>query len=212
MISTHITGLILAAASLISATPIVTRSGTIDLNNTTWYPGYILKPYEAIIYGEDRAEPDIDFEAGASNITERGLEERACLYRVNTVTDTTQHFQGWGVQMSPVTYAGGPKTTITATYGCSLTNSITVGVPGDRSFAASALKAAFKIDYSRSWMNSYYAALAQEVTPGYYGTVVSQPTTTCRYGRVLKGCVGAQKVSSNFMAGSFETRQQGGIS
>ncbi|CZR69009.1 uncharacterized protein PAC_18910 [Phialocephala subalpina] len=245
MISTHISGLILAAASLVGAAPLITRNGTINLNSTNWYPGYVLKPYEAILYGEDRAEvihietynkliagghlydadsippaidthwdnsTDIDFEAGSSNITERGLEERACLYRVNTVTDTTQHFQGWDVQMSPVTYAGGPKTTITVTYGYSLTNSITVGVSGDRSFVASALKAAFKVDYSRSWTTSYSAALAQEVTPGYYGTMVSKPTTTRRYGRVLKGCVGAQKVSSNFMADSFETGQQGGIS
>jgi len=146
------------------------------------------------------------------NGTQSALEARGgCVSRTNTVTDTTQHFVGWDVQMSPIVYASGPRTTITVTQGYSISNAVTVGVAGDNPIVKEGLKAAFKVDYQRTWTSSYSASIMSEITPGHYGTMVSKPTTTRRYGRVLKGCVGAQKVSSKFMADSFDEGQHAGI-
>ncbi|RDW72899.1 hypothetical protein BP6252_06806 [Coleophoma cylindrospora] len=245
MFSTNVVSLaLLAVTALVNAAPLVSPvnstalNGT-GLNSTTWQPGYILKPHEVILFGEDRMEVmhvdaykallaehnifHVDTQSleplVSANLTigefedDEALEKRgACLYRTNTVTDTTQHFVGWDVQMSPVVRANGPRTTITVTQGYTITNAITVGISGDWTIVKDALKAAFKVDYQRSWSSSYSAAIAAEITPGYAGTMVSKPWTTRRYGRVLKGCVGAQKVSSNFMADSFDQGQHAGIS
>jgi hypothetical protein len=81
---------------------------------------------------------------------------------------------------------------VTVSQGYSVTNGLTVGGGLDYTFTKDILKGALKIDYTRSWTTTYQASMAYEVTEGYSGTVITKPTVTRRYGRILKGCIGAQ--------------------
>lgn len=95
----------------------------------------------------------------------------------------------------------GTRTVVTVTQGYSVTNGLSVGGGIDYTWTKDVLKGALNIDYSYSWSTTYQAAMAYDVTEGYSGTVVTKPTVTRKYGRILKGCIGAQvsTVLSSFL-------------
>jgi hypothetical protein len=93
-----------------------------EYNSTAWVPGRVLKAHEVILFGEDRAEvvdqdtwtnliePQLKQlhavdEAAANVISTRDEhwdEKRACQVITSAVTDKTENFVDWDVQMSPV--------------------------------------------------------------------------------------------------------------
>ncbi|KAJ0114464.1 hypothetical protein J7T55_010854 [Diaporthe amygdali] len=202
-----------------------------EYNSTLWVPGTVLKAHQVLLFGENRAEvvdqdvwtnliePQlnqlhaVDETAGQviSTREEHWDEKRECQEITSAVTDKTENFVDWDVQMSPVIHGVGARTVVTVTQGYSVTNGLTVGGGLDYTFTKDILKGALKIDYSHSWTTTYQAAMAYEVTEGYSGTVVTKPTVTRRTGRILKGCIGRQTSQGTFSATSHEEGQRGGL-
>ncbi|KAL2273470.1 hypothetical protein FJTKL_04468 [Diaporthe vaccinii] len=224
-----------------------------EYNSTAWVPGTVLKAHEVVLFGENRAEvvhqdvwtdliePQlnqlhaVDADATDNIISTRDEhwdEKRECQVITSAVTDKTENFVGWDVQMSPVVsplktaelsiqvqantrflkiHGVGTRTTVTVTQGYSVTNGLTVGAGLDYTFVKDVLKGALEIDYSHSWTTTYQAAMAYEVTPNYSGTIVTKPTVTRRSGRILKGCIGAQTSQGDFQATSHQEGQRGGL-
>lgn len=94
-----------------------------EYNSTAWVPGTVLKAHEVLLFGENRAEvvhqdvwtdliePQlnqlhaVDEAATGSVISSRDGhwdEKRACQVITSAVTDKTENFVDWDVQMSPV--------------------------------------------------------------------------------------------------------------
>lgn len=202
-----------------------------EYNSTVWVPGRVLKAHEVLLFGEDRAEvvdqdtwtgiiePQLNqlhaADEAAGNVIstrdEHWDEKRECQVITSAVTDKTENFVDWDVQMSPVVHGVGARTVVTVSQGYSVTNGLTVGGGLDYSFTKDILKGALKIDYSRSWTTTYQASMAYEITEGYSGTVVTKPAVTRRYGRILKGCIGAQTSQGSFQATSHAEGQRGGL-
>lgn len=70
----------------------------------------------------------------------------------------------------------------------------------------------FGIDYSQSWESEYSAQYTFEIPEGKIGAVVSNPTTTRNTGKVYKGCLGEQYLSSTYSGDSYQSRAFGGLS
>lgn len=94
-----------------------------EYNSTAWVPGTVLKAHEVLLFGENRAEvvhqdvwtdliePQlnqlhaVDEAATGSIISTRDEhwdEKRECQVITSAVTDKTENFVDWDVQMSPV--------------------------------------------------------------------------------------------------------------
>lgn len=94
-----------------------------EYNSTLWTPGKVLKADEVLLFGENRAEvvhqdvwtnliePQLNQlhagdESAAGNIIstrdEHWDEKRECQVITSAVTDKTENFVDWDVQMSPV--------------------------------------------------------------------------------------------------------------
>ncbi|KAL1862901.1 hypothetical protein Daus18300_008231 [Diaporthe australafricana] len=200
-----------------------------EYNSTAWVPGTVLKAHQVLLFGEDRAEvvdqdtwtdliePQLNqlHAAAVSNEIvsrdEHWDEKRECQVITSAVTDKTENFVDWDVQMSPVLHGVGARTVVTVTQGYSVTNGLSVGGGLDYTFTKDILKGALSIDYTHSWTTTYQASMAYEVTEGYSGTVVTKPTVTRRSGRILKGCIGAQTSQGTFQATSHLEGQRGGL-
>lgn len=97
-----------------------------EYNSTVWVPGTVLKAHQVLLFGEDRAEvvdqdvwtdliePQlnqihaIDEAAVINDIVSRDEhwdEKRECQVITSAVTDKTETFVDWDVQMSPVVSA-----------------------------------------------------------------------------------------------------------
>lgn len=92
-----------------------------EYNSTAWVPGKVLKAHEVLLFGENRAEvvdqdvwtnliePQLNqlhaVDEAASIISSREEhwdEKRECQVITSAVTDKTENFVDWDVQMSPV--------------------------------------------------------------------------------------------------------------
>ncbi|KAG6358042.1 hypothetical protein INS49_013926 [Diaporthe citri] len=123
-----------------------------EYNSTAWVPGTVLKAHEVLLFGENRAEvvrqdvwtdliePQlnqlhaVDEAATGSIISTRDEhwdKKRACQVITSAVTDKTENFVDWDVQMSPVIHG---------------TNGLTAGAGLDYTFVKDVLKGALKID------------------------------------------------------------------
>jgi hypothetical protein len=150
--------------------------------------------------------------AALKEAAEKAGNEKRCTSVTSAVTDSQSTFVDWDVQMSPVVAATAPTTSVTVSSGYSVSNSVTVGSGLDYTWVKDVLKTTLKIDYSHSWTTSYSASVTYVMSQGYHGTIVTNPTTHRRYGRILQGCVGAQAVKGTFMADNHDQGSYGGIS
>ncbi|KAF7169309.1 hypothetical protein CNMCM6106_004221 [Aspergillus hiratsukae] len=212
------------------------------LNSTKWTPDHVLQPDEVILYGEGRMEvvhesvwreiiasqgisleapevPEIiaNFPADiTANITaghnETSLHSRDCGATTAMVTDTTQTFIDWDVQMSPVVIGTGNGLTVFVSAGYSASNSISVSAGVDWTVAKDILGLSTGIDYTRTWATQTAYQMSGVVPNGWSGTWITKPTKTRRYGRVLRGCLGSQTQVGTFMADSYESGSYNGVS
>ncbi|RSL68428.1 hypothetical protein CEP54_002797 [Fusarium duplospermum] len=228
MLSSSFLGLVLATT--VSAAPFH------GLNSTKWTPEHVLQPDEVILYGEGRMEvvhesvyhnliasdgiseaipevpeafpaPSHPFEAPKSN----SLEKRQCDLTTAVITDRSETFVDWDVQMSPVIIGTGDGITVSVTSGYSVSNSVSVSGGADWTVVKDKLGLSFGVDYSRTWTSSASINIAAKVADGYSGVMITKPIKTRKYGRVLKGCIGSQTESGTFSADSFEEKEYAGI-
>ncbi|EEU35389.1 uncharacterized protein NECHADRAFT_100788 [Fusarium vanettenii 77-13-4] len=231
MLSSSFLGLVLATT--VSAAPFQ------GLNSTRWTPEHILQPDEVILYGEGRMEvvhesvyhsliasdgisedipevpeafpaPSHPFKAPKSS-NDNSLSKRQCDLTTAVVTDRTQTFVDWDVQMSPVIIGTGDGITVSVTSGYSVSNSVSVSGGADWTVVKDKLGLSFGVDYSRTWTSSASINIAAKVADGYSGVMITKPIKTRKYGRVLKGCIGSQTESGTFSADSFEEKEYAGI-
>lgn len=94
-----------------------------EYNSTVWVPGRVLKAHEVILFGENRAEvvhqdvwtdliePQLNKLHAVDDLAEGSIistrdehwdEKRACQVVTSAVTDKTEDFVDWDVQMSNV--------------------------------------------------------------------------------------------------------------
>ncbi|KAJ4208583.1 hypothetical protein NW767_001691 [Fusarium falciforme] len=231
MLSSSFLGLVLATT--VSAAPFH------GLNSTKWTPEHILQPEEVILYGEGRMEvvhesvyhsliasdgisedipevpeafpaPSHPFKAPKSS-NDSSLSKRQCDLTTAVVTDRSETFVDWDVQMSPVIIGTGDGITVSVTSGYSVSNSVSVSGGADWTVVKDKLGLSFGVDYSRTWTSSASINIAAKVADGYSGVMITKPIKTRKYGRVLKGCIGSQTESGTFSADSFEEKEYAGI-
>ncbi|KAF7554216.1 hypothetical protein G7Z17_g3086 [Cylindrodendrum hubeiense] len=222
----------LVLASLASAAPAAVETTTLDLNSTKWTPDHVLKHDEVILYGEDGrmeivhetvyeqlvAEHGFDFEtpevdeAFLNSTDDKSLDTRAsCAYTNAVITDRTQNFVDWDVQMSPVVIASVGAMDVYVSSGYSVSNSVTVSGEGDLKFIKDRLGASFGVSYTRTWTTQTVINIKGTVPKGYSGVMITRPFKTRRYGRNMRGCIGSMKQVGTFMADSYKEGSYAGV-
>ncbi|KAJ4253802.1 hypothetical protein NW762_010197 [Fusarium torreyae] len=142
---------------------------------------------------------------GPARSNSDSLEQRAeCGPTTAVMTDRSQTFVDWDVQISPVIIGSGRGITIIATSGFSVANSVNVSAGGDLGVGKDKLDFSFGVDYSHTWPSSALIKIGAIVEDGYSGCMITKPINTRKYGRIMKGCLGSQRQTGTFMADSFE--------
>ncbi|KAF5239833.1 hypothetical protein FAUST_4718 [Fusarium austroamericanum] len=231
------TVLFLGLAAVANAVPFMTER---DLNSTIWTPEHVLQQDEVILYGEGRMEvvhvsvyekllesegvnpetPAIDHDwikAGAkakgTGKTPRDLEARqSCGSTTSYVTDRSERFVDWDVQMSPVVIGRGRNgidVTVASSY--SISNGVTVSAGLDLTAIKDRLGASFGVNYSRTWTTQASVLVRGTVSEGETGVVITRPWTNRRYGRAFRGCVGSMQQTGTWMADSHEEGSYEGV-
>ncbi|KAH6688432.1 hypothetical protein F5X68DRAFT_275323 [Plectosphaerella plurivora] len=228
----------LGMAVAVSAAPFMTER---DLNSTVWTPDHVLAQDEVILYGSGRMEvvhvsvwekllesegistttPEIDtafLESGdqyaENNVVERDIEARqaSCSGTTSYVTDTTQRFVDWDVQMSPVVIGAGRNgIDVSVASSFSVANSVTASAGLDIKAIKDRLGASFGVSYSRTWTTQATITVRGTIFPGETGVVITRPWKNRRYGRTFRGCVGSLQQTGTWMADSYEESAYEGV-
>ncbi|WQF82902.1 hypothetical protein CDEST_07916 [Colletotrichum destructivum] len=240
MVSARFVAVLAAAATAVSAAPIVdlelptniTEAADRDLRNgemvvfgaegrshiiteDTW--SLLLKTMD--ILPEPPAVDEEWLKAAESlteipvNVTEGALDKRDCNSNYQTVVDRTERFVDWDVQMSPVVIGVGSKgidITISKSYAVGNTVQVSAGI--DLTLIKDRLKSSLGINYSRTWTTTQGYLIRGTVDNGYTGVVITRPWTNRRYGRTFQGCVGSLRQTGTFMADSHEEGSYEGVS
>ena len=162
-----------------------------------------------------RPEVDDDYlnmTAASANVSTIHSRAVWCELNTATVTDTTQVFVDWDVQMSPVVEAvtsGGMDIWVVSGY--SVSNSVSVSAGVDATAVAQQLHALFNIEYSKTWTTQTMVEIKGTVPDGYSGVMITRPWKTRKYGRTLKGCVGSMTQTGTFMADSYSDGSYSGL-
>lgn len=125
------------------------------------------------------------------DLSELSLEKRQCSRTTAIITDRTERFVDWDVQMSPVVCGNGGPMDVTVTSGFTVANTIEIQGGGEATFIADRLSASFGVSFSRTWTTQYSVATRTTVNDGECGVIVTNPLTTRRYGRTMRGCPGS---------------------
>jgi hypothetical protein len=140
------------------------------------------------------------------------VEKRdSCAHTTSIVTDKTETFVDWDIQMSPVICATGPID-ISVTSGYSVANTVGGSAGVDLKLVADRLGTSFGINYSRTWTSSTLINVKSTVNDGECGTMISRPIVTRRSGRMLSGCVGSLSEVGTWYADSHRETSYGGVS
>lgn len=152
--------------------------------------------------------PDYDY----VDVNPRGLESRqaSCDQTFSLVTDKTETFVDWDVQMSPVTCAVGDMD-ITVSSGYSISNTVGGSAGVDLKFVKDRLGGSLGVDYSRTWTTSTAILQKGTVKDGNCGVMITQPITTRRSGRLFKGCIGSTTQTGTWYADSHNEKSYNGV-
>ncbi|KAJ5340099.1 hypothetical protein N7452_006827 [Penicillium brevicompactum] len=215
----------------VAAKPVVQR----HFNSTAWTSDYVLQPEEVIVFGEGRMEVvhesvyrQILFSQGLSHsvldINDVPLESQtvpqdtskiehrdSCDLTTAVITDTTQSFVDWDVQMSPVVIGTGNGIDVSVSSGYSVSNGISVSAGLDLSLVKDKLGSSVGVDYTRTWTTQTVVTVKATVPDGYSGVMITKPIKTRKNGRVLRGCLGSQTQDGTFSADSFQDGSYAGV-
>lgn len=135
-----------------------------------------------------------------------------CGYTTAVITDKTQTFVDWDVQMSPVVIGTGTTgMDVSVMSGYTVSNSVSVSAGLDLNFIKDKLGGSVGIDYSRTWTTQTAVTVKGTVADGYSGVMITKPIKTRKTGRVLKGCLGSQTEDGTFSADSLEDGSYAGV-
>lgn len=140
-------------------------------------------------------------ESTASALSAR---EASCSSTTSLVTDKTETFVDWDVQMSPVVIGAGDGVDVSVSNGWSVSNSVTVSAGVDLKFIKDWVGATFGVSYSRTWTTTTSLQYKVTIKAGEAGTWITRPWTTRRYGRTFRGCPGSLEQTGTWIADSHE--------
>ncbi|VUC35661.1 unnamed protein product [Clonostachys rosea] len=127
------------------------------------------------------------------------------------ITDKTETFIDWDVQMSPVLCAAAGDMDITVTDGYSVSNAVTVSTGIDQTLIEDVLKVSFRIDYTETWTTTASTLTKGTVKDGNCGVMITKPITTRRSGRFFRGCIGSATEVGTWYADSHENGSYNGV-
>ncbi|OLN87406.1 hypothetical protein CCHL11_09590 [Colletotrichum chlorophyti] len=158
--------------------------------------------------------PEIDHDwlnFTAPDKIDANIEARdSCSNTVATVTDKTERFLDWDVQMSPVVIgAGNTGIDMYISSGWSVSNAVTVSPGLSNGALKTYLGVSFGVDYTKTWTTTTTLQYKVTVLSGQAGVWVTQPWTTRRYGRQLRGCPGSFTTIGTWMADSHDDGSYG---
>ncbi|KAG9659826.1 hypothetical protein KCU95_g5425, partial [Aureobasidium melanogenum] len=139
-----------------------------------------------------------------------GKRQASCDSTYAIITDTTQRFVDWDVQMSPVVCAVGDMD-INVMKGYMVANSVTVSGGGSPTLIADKLTAQFGVSFSRTWTTQDSITTKGTVKDGNCGVMITRPLVTRRYGRTMQGCPGSYKKIGTWMADEHGEGSYAGI-
>ncbi|PSN69495.1 hypothetical protein BS50DRAFT_522086 [Corynespora cassiicola Philippines] len=201
-------GLLLAVASASPLIGDVAELTSLPSNVTDWEE-------QVVAMGYSLEPPEIDHEFLNFTLSKEDEEHVALAKRQNcynraVVTETTQNFVDWDVQMSPVVCAVGAMT-INVLEGYSVSNGVSVSAGMDYTWIADKLKSSFGVDFTRTWTTTTSITTTGTVPDGNCGCMIWKPLTTRRYGSVMEGCIGNLKKTGTFMADDRGNGQYNGV-
>ncbi|KAI5263404.1 hypothetical protein E4T47_09037 [Aureobasidium subglaciale] len=191
----------------------LTKNGTVEaIKSTEWIStleaaGVLLeKPAvdEAYLNATD---PPAEIFSSKANLEKR---QASCDNTFAVVTDTTQRFVDWDVQMSPVVCAVGDMD-ISVMKGYTVANAVTVSGSGSPSLIANKLTAQFGVQFQRTWTTQSSVTTKGTVKDGNCGVMITRPLVTRRYGRTMQGCPGSFKQVGTWMADDHGSGSYAGI-
>jgi hypothetical protein len=141
------------------------------------------------------------------------LEKRqaSCAWTRSVITDKTETFVDWDVQMSPVVCSRTGDTDITVTSGYSVANTVGGSAGIDIKLIKDVLGTNFGINYSRSYTSSTLIAHKSTILQGNCGVIITRPTVTRRSGRQMEGCIGSLTQTGTWYADSHREQSYGGV-
>ncbi|OJD32238.1 uncharacterized protein BKCO1_4000097 [Diplodia corticola] len=144
--------------------------------------------------------------------SEHSLESRQadCDSTFSIVTDKTETFVDWDVQMSPVVCAVGDMD-VTVSSGYSVANTAGGSAGVDLKFLKDKLTTSLGINFSRTWTTQTSILTKGTVKDGNCGVLITQPIVTRRSGRQFRGCVGATTETGTWYADSHNDGSYNGI-
>lgn len=150
-----------------------------------------------------------DLNASLANRTR--LNARDDCHTTAVVTDRTQTFIDWDVQMSPVVIGTGSGIDVYVSSGYSVSNSVSVSAGLDWTLIKDKIGISAGIDYTRTWTTQTVINIKGTVPNGYSGVMITKPIKTRKYGRALTGCLGSQTQTGTFMADSYQEGSYAGV-
>ncbi|KAM0300588.1 hypothetical protein ACHAPM_006904 [Fusarium culmorum] len=126
------------------------------------------------------------------------------------VTDKTETFVDWDVQMSPVVCAVGDMD-ISVSSGYNVANSVGGSAGTDLTFVADRVGASFGVDYSKTWTTLTSVVTKGTIKDGNCGVMITKPLTTRRSGRQFQGCIGSATEVGTWYADSHGEGSYNGI-
>jgi len=160
--------------------------------------------------GHSLTAPEIEALGSAkSNVSMHARDD--CDLTTAVITDKTQTFVDWDVQMSPVVIGSGAGMDVSVMSGYTVSNAVSVSAGLDISLIKDKLGGSLGIDYTRTWTTQTAVTVKGTVADGYSGVMITKPIKTRKSGRVLKGCLGSQTEAGTFSADSFEDGSYAGV-
>lgn len=144
---------------------------------------------------------DNDPNAAPSPLSAR---QASCSGTTSYVTDKTEKFVDWDVQMSPVVIGVASGIDVTVSSGWSLANSVKVSAGLSLPLIKDKLSSTFGIDYTRTWTTTTSLQYKVTIENGKAGVWITQPWTTRRYGRTFQGCPGSLTQTGTWIADSHD--------
>ncbi|KPM38658.1 hypothetical protein AK830_g7920 [Neonectria ditissima] len=144
--------------------------------------------------------------------SERDLESRqaSCDQTFSIVTDKTETFIDWDIQMSPVVCAVG-EMTISVSSGYTVSNAIGGSAGVDLKWIKDRLGVSLGVDYTRTWSTVTSIDTRGPVENGKCGVMITQPIVTRRSGRQFRGCVGSTTETGTWYADSHNEGSYNGV-
>lgn len=138
-------------------------------------------------------------------------KRQACVDTYVTVVDAKQRFVDWDVQMCTVACGDGGPMDIWVQAGFSVANSIAVSIGLTPTLVKDYLGMSVGVSFETTYTTSASVQTKGTVDRGNCGTMITQPLVTRRYGRVMRGCIGAMRTLGTFMADDHGHGQYNGV-